>query len=140
MVPTDDPDVEGLRPADILLSAAPLGGAGDCALDAGVTNPCTAAALASPRHDAVHDYYVRKVRKNEAACKAAGWEYRACVVSCFGRASGKTGQRRASRRQGARMAWRGCLHGSCVARRRAILRGRRRTRSGLKRAFGARRE
>lgn len=85
LVPTDDPDIEGLRPADVLLSAAPLGGCGMCALDPGITSPYTAAAIASDTHVAIDSYYRRKLRTNLEPCKAAGWEYRACVMSAFGR-------------------------------------------------------
>ena len=81
-----DPPLDERRPADILTSAAPLGGVGSVALDVGVTTPFTAEALRSAELDVLEAYRTKKLRKYADAADAARWRYWPVVISAFGRA------------------------------------------------------
>jgi hypothetical protein len=81
-----DPPLDARRPADILTSAAPLGGVGSVALDVGVTTPFTEDALKRADVDVLDQYHSRKVAKYREAAAAARWQYRPVIVSAFGRA------------------------------------------------------
>src|SRR5271154_3705019 len=72
--------------ADILTSAAPLGGVGSVALDVGVTTPFTAEALRSAELDVLEAYRTKKLRKYADAAEAAQWRYWPVLISAFGRA------------------------------------------------------
>lgn len=84
-----DACVDARRPADILTSAAPLGGVGYVALDVGITTPHTAAAVARAGLDVLDEYYKAKQRKYENAAAAAKWQYRPVIISAFGRPLGR---------------------------------------------------
>jgi hypothetical protein len=77
--------LNGPRPADILTSAAPLGGVGSAALDVGITTPFTAEALADLARDPLDDYRSRKLARGTDMCAAAGWMYLTLIISAFGR-------------------------------------------------------
>lgn len=80
-----DASDEGLRPADVLTSAAPLGGCGVAALDVGITAPFTERALRDPGHDVLASYAARKRDTYGRVCGAAGWHYYPLIISAFGR-------------------------------------------------------
>lgn len=84
-----DACVDARRPADILTSAAPLGGVGYVALDVGITTPHTAAAVARAGLDVLDEYYKAKQRKYGDAAAAAKWQYRPVIISAFGRKHGE---------------------------------------------------
>ena len=73
------------RPADILTSAAPLGGVGSVAVDIGITSPHVAEAARSPSHDPLDAYRTRKLAEYQDMCKAAGWDYRPLTLSAYAR-------------------------------------------------------
>jgi len=80
------PNPDNRRPADILLSASPLGGgaAGPCAVDVGITAPHNDCAR---RRDIepTDEHYKRKVAASKALCDAAGWRFLPFIVSAYGR-------------------------------------------------------
>jgi hypothetical protein len=79
------PNIDARRPADILTSAAPLGGVGYVALDVGITTPFTVAAMSRPDYDVLGAYRAEKVRKYATAAADAKWDYRPVIISAFGR-------------------------------------------------------
>jgi hypothetical protein len=84
------PDAPQLRPADILTSAAFLGGVGSVAMDVGIASPHTAEASTNPSVDVLDTYKRRKERKYEAVCSAANWQYKPLMFSAYGRAHDDT--------------------------------------------------
>jgi len=74
------------RPADILTSAAALGGVGSVALDVGITTPHTAEGVTRPALDVLEKYYEDKMRKYADVAAAAKWQYRPLIISAYGRA------------------------------------------------------
>ena len=109
------PAAPGLRPADVLTSAA--GGNGLVALDVGVASPDSLAAVAFG--DALEAMRRRKARVYAAfgeAMRAAGLEYAPLPWSCWGREHAVTTTvlvafcRRAARRRG-ETNWRRALRG-----------------------------
>jgi hypothetical protein len=114
-------DGDARRPADILTSAAPLGGVGSVAIDIGITTPHTLAAVQNAALDPLDAYYEAKVRMNEEAASAAKWQYRPMIISAYGRAHAEAAKivkrlaLAAARRFGAKSAarierawWRSC--------------------------------
>jgi hypothetical protein len=79
--------IDGLVPADILLSSASFGGSGLSAIDVGVTGPVTAATTRDPTIDPLAIYAAAKVAKNSVACALAGWDYCPFIISSQGRAT-----------------------------------------------------
>jgi hypothetical protein len=80
-----DPPLDERRPADILTSAAPLGGVGFVAIDVGITTPMTQEGLKRAGVDVLEAYCARKIAKNTDAATAAKWQYRPVIISAFGR-------------------------------------------------------
>jgi hypothetical protein len=78
-----DAVAENWRPADILTSASPFGGAGLAALDIGIS--CPLAATAREGEDVVDAYRLTKIRKYKRIAEQANWQYRPVTMSCFGR-------------------------------------------------------
>jgi len=79
------PDAHLQRPADILLSASPLGnGAGPVAVDVGIVSPTCADAL-TRAVDPLETYIEKKKSKSLALCRDAGWGFFPFVLSAFGR-------------------------------------------------------
>ncbi len=75
------------RPADILTSAAPLGGGvGRVALDVGIACPFNSDGMRLPTVDVLSEYRERKIADNTQSCAEAGWRYMPLVISTFGRA------------------------------------------------------
>ncbi len=74
------------RPADILLSASPLGGgaAGPLAVDVGITAPHNQYAISSDR-DPTDEHYRRKVADSKKLCADSGWGFLPFIVSAYGR-------------------------------------------------------
>ena len=81
-----EPNVDRLRPADILTSAAPFGGVGLAAIDVGIVAPHTAEALADLARDQIDEYKRRKVQEKTGTCRTLGWSYHPFILSAFGRA------------------------------------------------------
>jgi hypothetical protein len=84
--------VQRRRPADILTSAAPLGGGAGrrVALDIGVTSPFIGECIRSPAVDALQEMRARKLHDNTHVCADADWDYRPLIFSAFGRAHDDT--------------------------------------------------
>jgi hypothetical protein len=79
-------DSRAQRPADILIDAAPLGGAGHAAIDIGITSPHTHEARTSMIADVLEEYKRRKLQKYTDICKARHWTYTPFIISTFARA------------------------------------------------------
>ncbi len=80
------PNPDNRRPADILLSASPLGGgaAGRCAVDVGITAPHNDCARRSDL-EPTEEHFKRKIAASKALCDSAGWQFLPFIVSAYGR-------------------------------------------------------
>jgi hypothetical protein len=85
------PPLSHRRPADILTSAAPLGGGvGRVALDVGIACPFNWDGRARPSADVLDEYRDRKIADNRPSCDEVHWRYEPLVISAFGRAHDET--------------------------------------------------
>jgi hypothetical protein len=89
-IPVDGAIVGRQRPADILTTAAFIGGVGPAALDVGITTPFTAEASRAPHIDTLEAYRTKKLQQRDAGCKAVGWRYEPLIFSALGRAHDRT--------------------------------------------------